>query len=311
MTSEEVTELLWQHAASITHDKEKVKYNRLLYHYTDMVALLNIISTKKLWATNVKFLNDSHETQYGHKIVKQIITKLLENEKSEEIIKVLKLTQHLLTIDDGITNTYIVCFSEKGDLLSQWKGYANQGEGVSIGFDPSILLNDLSQKEWIFVNLKKVIYDRKLQEELVIEVIIKYLKLIKSALYLITKNEEKDTIIVHSSSYLFYCLKHISHTIKNPVFSEEKEWRIILSIFSHEPDKQDILFRVRNNMITPYIELDTSAKTLSQNEQMPIKEIIVGSLVNHNKLKYSISLLDKEKDRIPTRIIKSKIPLQK
>jgi len=24
MTSEEVTELLWQHAASITHDKEKV-----------------------------------------------------------------------------------------------------------------------------------------------------------------------------------------------------------------------------------------------------------------------------------------------
>jgi len=117
-----------------------------------MVALLNIISTRKLWATNVKFLNDSHETQYGHKIVKQIITKLLENEKSEEIIKVLKLTQHLLTIDDGITNTYIVCFSEKGDLLSQWKGYANQEEGVSIGFDPSILLNDLSQKEWIFVN---------------------------------------------------------------------------------------------------------------------------------------------------------------
>lgn len=150
-----------------------------------------------------------------------------------------------------------------------------------------------------------------MQEELVIEVIIKYLKLIKSALSLATKNEGKDTIIVHSSTYLFYCLKHISHTIKNPVFSEEKDWRIILSIFSHEPDKQDILFRVRNNMITPYIELDTSAKTLSLNEQMPIKEIIVGSLVNHNKLKYSISLLDKEKDRIPTRIIKSKIPLQK
>lgn len=29
---------------------------------------------------------------------------------------------------------YAACFSEEKDLLSQWRGYANNGAGVAIGF---------------------------------------------------------------------------------------------------------------------------------------------------------------------------------
>lgn len=35
--------------------------------------------------------------------------------------------------------TYTTCFSENGDLLSQWRGYANDAKGISIGFNKDIL----------------------------------------------------------------------------------------------------------------------------------------------------------------------------
>lgn len=33
----------------------------------------------------------------------------------------------------GVTN-FVICFCEEGDKLSQWRGYADNGRGVSIGF---------------------------------------------------------------------------------------------------------------------------------------------------------------------------------
>jgi hypothetical protein len=35
-----------------------------------------------------------------------------------------------------INDVYIACFSEKRDLLSQWRGYGANGEGYVIGIDP-------------------------------------------------------------------------------------------------------------------------------------------------------------------------------
>ena len=33
----------------------------------------------------------------------------------------------------GVTN-FVVCFCEDGDVLSQWRGYADNGKGCSLGF---------------------------------------------------------------------------------------------------------------------------------------------------------------------------------
>lgn len=40
--------------------------------------------------------------------------------------------------DDSML-TYVVCFSEKMDCLSQWRGYADDGKGISIGFCKKML----------------------------------------------------------------------------------------------------------------------------------------------------------------------------
>ena len=34
---------------------------------------------------------------------------------------------------------YVTCFSYQNDLLSQWRGYADDGRGAAIGFDLDVL----------------------------------------------------------------------------------------------------------------------------------------------------------------------------
>jgi hypothetical protein len=55
--------------------------------------------------------------------------------------------------------TFVACFSEAGDLLSQWRGYANDAQGISIGFYKPILQTfDTGGYNYHF---KKVIYKER------------------------------------------------------------------------------------------------------------------------------------------------------
>jgi hypothetical protein len=58
---------------------------------------------------------------------------------------------------------FITCFCENGDLLSQWRGYSDQGEGFAIGFSVAWLLS--LKPKW---RLIKVIYDRAQQVDLIL-----------------------------------------------------------------------------------------------------------------------------------------------
>lgn len=40
--------------------------------------------------------------------------------------------------NDSKFSPYVCCFSEDGDMLSQWRGYANDGHGFSIGFNSEL-----------------------------------------------------------------------------------------------------------------------------------------------------------------------------
>src|ERR1035441_5092669 len=48
----------------------------LVYHYTAAEGLKGIIENRCIWATNVNFLNDFSEYQYGVEVVREGIKKL-------------------------------------------------------------------------------------------------------------------------------------------------------------------------------------------------------------------------------------------
>lgn len=71
------------------------------------------------------------------RLVTQTFERLLSQstvttEEIEEIRRALLIIEDMF---DGLG----FCLSEKPDLLSQWRGYADDGQGLSIGFNKRII----------------------------------------------------------------------------------------------------------------------------------------------------------------------------
>ncbi len=115
------------------------KSENILYHYTSLDGLLGIIKDKAIWATNILYLNDASEINYSKRLlIDQIYAYKNDILMDKESIYKLKFIDKLIdNINEYITDKehsgFFVCsFSEKKDLLSQWRGYCPEGIGLSL-----------------------------------------------------------------------------------------------------------------------------------------------------------------------------------
>ena len=139
----------------------------LIYHYTNQAGLLGILSSKEIWATHIRYLNDASEYNRGLEIVKTCVKDFaididkfeietgskfpINNFQSAEIDLVLRdtIAKSLSLIDEF--SVFVTSFFSNdedapnlsehdiGDVLGQWRGYSGGSAGFSIGFDKSIL----------------------------------------------------------------------------------------------------------------------------------------------------------------------------
>lgn len=119
--------------SKISKCTEQMKYEQayhihdgLLYHYTKLDTLWKIIGSDSLFARNIRFSNDFNEYLTGRNAIEKFVSGVqdIEEAKKEKILK---------KIQENPMMYFMVCFCEEGDLLSQWRGYAQNG--VSIGMD--------------------------------------------------------------------------------------------------------------------------------------------------------------------------------
>src|SRR6202035_5793546 len=100
-----------------------------LYHYCSNASFLSIVSTKEIWAFDFSLSNDLLEGKWIREVFSQYCV-----EKKVSTRDQLTLLQHfdgLMSLSGGAG----FCMSEEGDLLSQWRAYADDGIGISIGFN--------------------------------------------------------------------------------------------------------------------------------------------------------------------------------
>ena len=126
----------------------------LLYHYTDQKGLLGIIRDKCIWATHLRYLNDTSEG----KIVFPVVLDELNSRVNSDAMMLsfgmqpLKRSGKIECEDEEILSqgvamlswvtsqdVFVTSFSEKGNLLSQWRAYSGGSGGYSIGFSPGYL----------------------------------------------------------------------------------------------------------------------------------------------------------------------------
>jgi hypothetical protein len=104
--------------------------DNILYHYCSLETFTKIIDSKYLYMSHYEYMNDYLDMQWIYHMIDNELKKFTDKVKVEQFVKNFNL---------NISDKYIVCFSEKGNILSQWRAYGNDGQGVSIGFDMSLL----------------------------------------------------------------------------------------------------------------------------------------------------------------------------
>lgn len=97
--------------------------NNIVYHYCSVDTFLSIINSNKIWLSSSLTTNDFLENQLILLKLEKILNE--ENSKYKENFK--RFYEHFRI---NVTSTFVSCFSENGDLLSQWRAYANDVYGV-------------------------------------------------------------------------------------------------------------------------------------------------------------------------------------
>lgn len=238
---------------------------KALYHYTNLEGAKGIISNKTFWASHIKFMNDSKEYSHGLEVCETIVQKLIQ-ELPIGNLKRTYLEEVFTILEDQDTDIFVVSFCESEDLLSQWRGYSRSPHGISIGFNFAALFDvsfHLSEENFF---PRKVIYDQKLQERIIRRIINVALNSVElSGIHPDYPPKE----VARTIGYFLPLFKHSS-------FSEEKEWRIIVTNSKSMPYQHELKFRARNNIILPYIELLTHNKLPQNNNQLPINQLVIG-----------------------------------
>ena len=127
----------------------------ILYHYCTTHTFHSIVQNESF---RLSALTQSNDYQEG-RLVADAVERLAKTDglKQEELARLQQDVSSMETSVEGLA----FCLSRKGDLLSQWRGYAGNGTGVSIGID-SFYLKELCKlgpsEERPRMHLKKILY---------------------------------------------------------------------------------------------------------------------------------------------------------
>ena len=242
-----------------------------LFHYTSMEGLKGVVAGKTLWATNIEFLNDTTEFRHGEKVVQAVVKtrKRSANGDRNEFFDQLENYPSIFEAED----VFLVSLSEAGDLLSQWRGYAPNGGGYSIGFDSEMLAHVGQATDQM--HLVRCLYNKDQQKDLVRYVLDGCLNHWKS------RHQERQATgnrrefsfspVLAFRVYATF----LAASFKNASFAEEREWRL-LGVCS---DPKRFCFRSGQSTLTPYIELRWGWETKAPDSQ-PIASVTVGPCPN-------------------------------
>lgn len=286
------------------HLDNTIELPAFIYHYTSLDNFLKLLDTKTFYMFASYQMNDYKEKM----AIFDVLNRVISHKKSiipDDYIDKLK---EILPMKFNMGYTYISCFTELKDSLSQWKSYGDDGNGICLIINPRNLEINYSLPSHnayteMSVSFHNVIYSNE-QQEKIIEEILNY------ALFLSNRNEKYKANIFAEHMYMF--IARFAPIFKISEFQEEKEWRIIYDTMLVEKESLGILtldarfdigfINTRNNLKSYFPLKIESSKFINS-----VTGIILGP---KNIIPYpymEISTLLRTKGYRNVQIIKSKI----
>ncbi|WP_159568783.1 DUF2971 domain-containing protein [Limnobacter sp. 130] len=256
----------------------------ILYHYCNPAAFLSIIGNRCIWLSSLSLSNDAMEGKLVGSTFRTLFDRNKLNEKQASMV--IDAIKSLEEVIDGLG----FCLSEKGDLLSQWRGYSGDGQGFSIGFSKEYLesLNNSRDKNTPGFSTERVIYElaehesalQPIFERILQDILIGKLNPPSPPSMLMgldheagqkiyeLAREEYGKAVHNMMSKVFMVLSHLFR-LKNPAFREEAEWRLISHLFNELEDECE--FRISAERLIPFRSI-----ALKNLDIPAIREVILG-----------------------------------
>lgn len=267
-----------------------------LHHYCSTNTFSSIVINRSIWLSSLSLSNDALEGKLASKTVQRLLKQ--DNVKSDVAEKIA----YAFETSESVIDALGLCLSEDGDLLSQWRGYANDAQGFSVGFSREYLNKWIQTrvKGEVGLSLYQVRYkesEHEVEIRPVYEEVKKYVEsgALKPPSLIDHLGSSKEELEKLYSEYK-YALKKVVLTalqsyssmfvLKSDAFREELEWRLITYATYVVKDKYSV--RAASNKLIPYREFkfeDNSTSIISEVHLGPKNvtpvEVVEGFLVQH------------------------------
>lgn len=251
----------------------------LLAHYTSIGTLERISQTGEIWFSNPLYMNDVDELRYGMNLGLHAVrshTGLREACPPDHYNALLDAFDAYYTAFDGDSafDVYVFSCSEHDDeigddgLLSMWRGYGGDGNGVAIVFDMTELLASgapllVHQVQYLSYEASEAWMEQKLQQ-------------FANALQ---RTGGPVTGMKAAAAALFERIKLFALFTKHRGFHEEREWRMV---YLRERDAaglftQQLSYAIGSRGIEPRLRFTTEA--LGPPENRPSLDAMVQRII--------------------------------
>jgi hypothetical protein len=251
----------------------------LLAHYTSIGTLERIAQTGEIWFSNPLYMNDVDELRYGMNLGLHAVrshTGLREACPPDHYNALLDAFDALFTTfdNDSAFDVYVFSCSEHDDeigddgLLSMWRGYGGDGNGVAIVFDMAQLLAArtpllVRQVQYLSYEASEAWMDAKLQQ------------------FALSLQRAGGPVagMKDAAAALFERIKLFALFTKHRGFHEEREWRLV---YLREQDVEGLLtqqlhYAIGGRGIEPRLRFTTEA--LGEEDTRPRMEEMVQRII--------------------------------
>ena len=268
-----------------------------LYHYGSNRRCFGILKVQEFRMNDIRKSNDYRELLMIYPEIFDVILdkykqapfpfKYEHLEDSAAMRSLVYQTEDLIdhALDSGDFSNFVTCFSEASDMLSQWRGYANDGKGCCLGVSFDALNKYCDNSNGVLL-LKKVQYVTKeelseITEQTATEILSELKGLRKWIVENMTFDDEADDtdgLLGFNFHGMIKSALTDSLTLKSSGFSEEKEWRLFLATQAYKkPEwvlgedrkmvgprgfeetlsylRNNICFNITEDNISPYIAI--------------------------------------------------------
>lgn len=272
---------------------------RTVYHYTTQAGLLGIVRSGALWGTDIRYLNDSREYDLAVELARSELERVIRTTKSKHQSELARRCIPILPSSDQFP-CYVASFSERGDLLSQWRAYAGVS-GYAVGM--SVLsLERSTVSRALRIYWFRCIYEQRQQ----LRHVRRLFNDVSDQYFTHRRRATKRDLLDRLARSFARRLAVLASCIKDVGFQEEREWRLVRVVTNRYPAPPPLQFRAGARNLIPFTEY----KLATTPRKLPLTTIVVGPSPHLPASRNCLALFLQEYGLKRVRVVESRVPFR-